>query len=119
MKPLVYVAVFVALSSVTLIMWIFVLWEYERAFQCVTYPSFWCWDDWVCEEPCPNNTQSPCFDDATSPSSGLLSCLIGLPSQTCGDGVACVCDMPLEDTDNCFQGCPQSLQGAVCPTAKT
>jgi len=123
--PLPYIIAFAILFLISLGLLTWVLDVWNKANECAVFPNIWCSDNWTCNNSCPTGLGfNECFNNVGS--TGLASCIYGPNSAiatTCftwptgGDtgAVACDCTQPMQQqTNNCFSGCPNSLD-AVNP----
>ena len=119
--PLPYIVVFAILFYISLGLLTWVLYEFNKAWQCPLNPNIWCADDFTCTNSCSegNSNGQPvnsCFISVRD--SGLASCLFG--PMTSGatacfayesTASSCICSniMTSPTTNSCFNSCPLHL----------
>ena len=131
--PLPYIIVFAILYFISLGVLTWVLFEFNKSWQCPLNPNIWCADDFTCTNSCSvtpaGQPVNSCFEDVGT--SGLASCLFGPtapgatvcltysdPDNPAGDP-ACPCPqlMMSSTTQNCFNGCSLYLEDVPAEVA--
>jgi hypothetical protein len=128
-NPIPYLITFAILFLILLGVFTWALSIWYKEFQCGSNPNIWCNDDWTCARTCTSEPVNDCFKNNNQP--GLASCLYGpnsaaatacytVPDSNDPNIPACTCPTTMENTSNCFSGCPSGLGsvnapgGAVC-----
>lgn len=112
-RKIVYI-IAIFLNIIFVILLYFILYYRSKTWQLLNNPVGWCSNNWVCDNVCTEQNDNydkinDCFKNTEYTEKGLYNCLIYPDDVPCTSDDNCTCPVELNETNNCFAGCPLSL----------